>query len=62
VTGVGCRSREATISLDNVSIDMSLFTANGLLFGCTPDMLKDNQNSFTIKRDGSVAERDRWFA
>ena len=60
-TALGTRDGLGTVSLDNVGVDMCLFTANGTLFGCKAENFIDNCNSFTIKKDGSVAERKRWF-
>ncbi|MCR5322164.1 MAG: EAL domain-containing protein [Lachnospiraceae bacterium] len=60
-TGMGCRDCEAVISIDNVAVDMSIFSANGILFGCSPDAFSDNLNSFDIKRDGFDVEKKNWF-
>ena len=60
-TGIGCRDHEATVSLNNVGIDMCLFSANCVLFGCKPETFRDQMNAFTIKRDGMMAERTKWF-
>lgn len=60
-TGIGCHDREATVSLDNVGVDMCLFSANCVLFGCQPERFNNVQNAFAIKRDGMIADRSKWF-
>ena len=60
-TGMGCRDAEAAISIDNVSTQMSINSANGILFGCRPDAFKDTLSAFEIKRDGISVGKKRWF-
>ena len=61
-TGMGCRDGEAVISIDNVAMDMRIFSANAIIFGCQPEAFTDNLNALKINRDGYVAERNKWFA
>ena len=60
-TGMGGRDAEAVISLDNVSVQMSINSANGILFGCKADAFTDDNCTYDIKRDGIAAGRKRWF-
>lgn len=60
-TGIGSRDALAHLTLDNVGIDMCLFSANCMLFGCTDENFNENQNAYTIKRDGVIADRTKWF-
>jgi len=60
-TGMGCRDSEANIFIDNAAMDMSLFSANCILFGCKPDVFKDNLSTLEIKRDGMIVEKNKWF-
>ncbi|MCR5331338.1 MAG: EAL domain-containing protein [Lachnospiraceae bacterium] len=60
-TGMGCRDAEAVISINNVSVQMSVNSANGILFGCKADSFSEENSSFDIKRDGITAGRKRWF-
>ena len=60
-TGLGCRDAKAVILLDNVSLQVSVNSANGILFGCTADSFSENECLFDIKRDGIAAGRKRWF-
>ncbi len=60
-TGIGSRDALAHLTLDNVGIDMCLFSANCMLFGCTDENFNENQNAYTIKRDGMIADRTKWF-
>jgi hypothetical protein len=59
--GLGCRDAQAKVSLDNVALDLSVNSANGVLFGCVPEAFTDNLNQLTIKRDGFTADRSKWF-
>ncbi len=59
--GMGCRDKRAEIRLDNVGVDMCLFSANCTLFGCKPENFKEGENAYNIKRDGSMADRRKWF-
>ena len=59
--GMGCRDAGSDITIDNVTMDMSLFSANGILFGCRPEAFIENLNALNIKRDGVTVERKSWF-
>ena len=60
-TGMGTRDAKASVSLDNVSTDMRVFSANGILFGCVPEAFSENLCAFDINRDGFSAAKDKWF-
>ena len=47
-TGVGCRTEEASVSVDNVGLYMRLSSGEGILIGCAPDMFKENMNLYNI--------------
>ena len=59
--GMGCRDGGADITIDNVALNMSVSSANGVLFGCRSDAFRENMNSFIVKRDGFLKERQEWF-
>ena len=60
-TGMGSRTTDTSIALDNVGLYMRMSSGEGILLGCSPDMFKENQNYYNIERDGNLVERDRWF-
>ena len=59
-TGIGCRDGEASVAIDNVALDLSVNSSNGILFGCKPEALNETMNSLNIIRDGSPAARENW--
>ncbi len=60
-TGMGCRDSNASVLIDNAAIDMSLYSANCILFGCKPGTFRESMNTLDIKRDGMTVDRDHWF-
>ena len=59
--GMGTRDAGAVITTDNVTMDMNVFSANGILFGCRSEAFTENMNTLDIKRDGFAADREKWF-
>ena len=59
--GMGARDAKSTIAMDNVATEMRVFSANGILFGCTPEAFSENLCAFDINRDGFAATKDKWF-
>lgn len=59
--GYVCRDAQAKVLLDNVALDLSVNSANGVLLGCVPEAFTDNLNLLTIKRDGFTADRSKCF-
>lgn len=60
-TGMGCRTADTSVALDNVGLYMSLTSGEGILFGCSSDAFTENMNYYNIEHDGFTVDRNRWF-
>ena len=60
-TGMGCRTVDTSVVLDNVGLYMSLTSGEGILFGCSSDAFTENMNYYNIEHDGFTVDRNRWF-
>ncbi len=59
--GMGCRDGGSDITIDNSSVNMSVSSANGVLFGCRQEAFHESMGSFSVKRDGLPKDTQEWF-
>lgn len=59
--GMGCRDGGSDITIDNSSVNMSVSSANGVLFGCRQEAFHERMGSFSVKRDGVPRDTQDWF-